>query len=169
MHIMLHIILAILWPALAYLIGAIPFGLIVVRWLAHTDIRTLGSGNIGATNAARAAGIKVALMVLLCDCLKGLLPIIAARYLIAANSTPYGHLILALMALSAVIGHMFPLYLSFRPSGKGVATAIGGFLALTPLAVGVCLAVRLVIWERYFIFKPWALIGQFYGLCRLLL
>jgi glycerol-3-phosphate acyltransferase PlsY len=139
---MRDIVVAILLPVLAYLIGAIPFGLIVVRRLKNTDIRTIGSGNIGATNVRRASGTKAALGVLMCDCLKGFLPIASTRLLFAVcTTTPSSHLILAAMALTAVMGHMFPVYLRFKPSGKGVATALGGFLALTPLAIGVCIAV----------------------------
>ena len=109
----------------AYLLGAIPFGLLVTRALAHTDVRAVGSGNIGATNVARAAGKKVAGLVLLLDVLKGLLPTLAARLFL---DDPWW---IAGVGFAAFVGHCFPVYLGFR-GGKGVATALGVILALAP-------------------------------------
>lgn len=119
-----------LWVALlvgAYLLGAIPFGLLVARRAAHVDVRTVGSGNIGATNVARAAGKKVAAVVLLLDMAKGFAPALVARLLLPE---PWWS---GAVGFAAFVGHCFPIYLRFR-GGKGVATALGVSLALVPLA-----------------------------------
>ncbi|MBN2359882.1 MAG: glycerol-3-phosphate 1-O-acyltransferase PlsY [Deltaproteobacteria bacterium] len=116
--------------ALAYLIGAIPFGLLVTRLLAGADVRTGGSGNIGATNVVRVAGKKLGALTLLLDALKGLLPVLGARAL--GIEGPW----LGGVALAAVAGHCFPIYLGFK-GGKGVATGLGVFAALAPLAAAI--------------------------------
>jgi glycerol-3-phosphate acyltransferase PlsY len=113
--------------AVAYLVGAIPFGLLLARLLAGTDVRAAGSGNIGATNVARVAGKKLGAVTLVLDALKGATPVWGARALGLEDGW------LGLVALAAVLGHCFPLYLRFR-GGKGVATGLGVFIALTPLA-----------------------------------
>lgn len=128
----------------AVLLGSVPFGLIFVRWFVRQDIRTVGSGNIGATNARRAAGTPLALAVLICDVLKGMLPVLAAHWL-ADRFGSHGLWIVAATAQAAILGHMFPAYLKFKPSGKGVATALGAFGVLSPLAVSAALAVFLVL------------------------
>jgi acyl phosphate:glycerol-3-phosphate acyltransferase len=97
--------------ALGYLLGSIPFGLILTRMAGLGDIRSVGSGNIGATNVLRTGNRKLAALTLLCDCLKGTLAV------------------LIIAALGAVLGHMFPIWLSFK-GGKGVATFLGAILAL---------------------------------------
>jgi len=127
----------ILFPIASYLIGAIPFGLLVGR-IAGTDIRAGGSGNIGATNVARLLGKKYGLITLVLDCLKGFLPIFLAARLLPETST--GQIVLLLCGVMAVVGHMFPVYLMFK-GGKGVATALGVFLFLSPGAIGVSLLV----------------------------
>lgn len=111
----------------AYLVGAIPFGLLIARRVAQVDVRTVGSGNIGATNVARAAGKKTAGFVLLLDVLKGYLPSTVALALGVPPSWS------AVAGVAAFLGHCFPVYLRFR-GGKGVATALGVALALEPLA-----------------------------------
>ena len=127
-------------PLLAYLLGSVPFGLIIVRVVAKTDIRRIGSGNIGATNVRRVAGTRWAVVVLICDVLKGLLPTLAASHL---NPSTWQWLP-ALTALAAVCGHMYPLYLKLKPSGKGVATMLGAWLVLAPWACLV--AVLIFLW-----------------------
>jgi glycerol-3-phosphate acyltransferase PlsY len=112
---------------LCYLIGAIPFGLLFTRWFSDIDVRTVGSGNIGATNVLRAAGKKAAILTLFADCFKGLLPVLATRLLFHDDLTS------ALSGAAALLGHTFPVYLGFK-GGKGVATSFGVALALTPLA-----------------------------------
>jgi len=125
-----------------YLIGAIPFGLVLVKALKGVDIRTVGSGNIGATNVARAAGRKIAILVFLLDFAKGYLPVLGViaviRYL---DINP---IVSILAGLATVLGHMFPLYLKFR-GGKGVATGAGMLAALVPLALGVAFIVWVLV------------------------
>jgi len=133
-------------PLGAYLLGAVPFGLLIVLGLTRTDIRQMGSGNIGATNVRRAAGTPWAVVALICDVLKGLLPTLAALLI---SNAQYQWLP-AIAALSAVLGHMYPIYLRFKPSGKGVATTLGCLLVLAPWA---CLLIVLgfilsVYWSR---------------------
>ncbi len=125
------------WPVLAYLTGSIPFGLIMVRWAARIDIRRTGSGNIGATNVRRIAGTGWAVATLLCDLLKGMLPVLGAELLVGTNL----HWLPAITALAAIVGHMYPAYLKLIPSGKGVATTMGAFLMLTPVAALIALLV----------------------------
>ncbi len=109
----------------AYLLGAVPFSYLIVRWLRRTDVRSVGSGNLGATNTLRAAGRGPAAAVLLLDLGKGLAPVLIAR------SLGQPSVLQALSGVAAVCGHVFPLYLGFR-GGKGVATAAGAFLGLSP-------------------------------------
>jgi len=114
----------------AYLVGAIPFGLLFARWLTGKDPRTHGSGNIGATNAMRTGGKKVGALTLLADILKGTIPVAIA---IMAHSD---QLLIAFVALAAFIGHIFPVYLRFK-GGKGVATMFGVVIPWMPwVAVG---------------------------------
>jgi len=122
--------------AVSYLLGSVPFGYILVRLFQGIDVRSIGSGNIGATNVARTGGKKLAIITLLLDALKGWLPVFLVLHLhgIPAASAPQLHTLAALAALAAVIGHMFPVWLGFK-GGKGVATGLGVFLALAPLAV----------------------------------
>lgn len=129
--------IALLCIACSYLIGAIPFGLVLSRG-SGIDIRTEGSKNIGATNVTRLLGKKMGILTLLCDLLKGYLPMLIATSLLQGTSAP--HLAIALCGAASVLGHMFPVYLRFK-GGKGVATALGAFLYLEPLAVLGCLLV----------------------------
>jgi glycerol-3-phosphate acyltransferase PlsY len=129
----------ILLPIASYLVGAIPFGLLVGRF-AGVDVRTSGSRNIGATNVARLLGKKFGIITLVLDCLKGFLPIFAASRLLPEG--PNRELILLLCGILAVVGHMFPVYLKFK-GGKGVATGLGVFLYLSPAAIGITCAVFL--------------------------
>jgi glycerol-3-phosphate acyltransferase PlsY len=123
--------------ALSYLVGAIPFGLVLSRG-SGIDIRTEGSKNIGATNVTRLLGKKLGALTLVCDLLKGYLPMFLASRLL--QGTPGPELAIALCGAASVLGHMFPVYLGFK-GGKGVATALGAFLFLEPLAVLGCLLV----------------------------
>jgi glycerol-3-phosphate acyltransferase PlsY len=113
----------------AYLLGAIPFGLLVARGFGVRDIRESGSGNIGATNVQRTLGMKAAMWVYLLDIGKGALAVAAAT-LVAQTAMPR-ELFLVLIGLAAIIGHVFPVYLGFR-GGKGVATTFGVLLVLLP-------------------------------------
>lgn len=135
------------WVALvlgSYLLGSISFSLAIVWFLRRTDVRTLGSGNAGATNVLRAAGRWPALLVLLLDIGKGVVPVRAARALEAAPEVVAG------AALAAMLGHVFPVFFGFR-GGKGVATGFGALASLFPLAGGVALStfVAVVFLTRY--------------------
>ncbi len=121
----------------SYLIGAIPFGLLISKAVG-VDVRLEGSRNIGATNVSRVLGKKLGLLTLLCDVAKGYLPLLAAaRYLPEGAAR---QLIISLCGVMAVIGHMFPIYLKFK-GGKGVATGLGVFFFFSPLAIAVSLAI----------------------------
>jgi len=115
--------------AIGFLCGSIPFGVVLAR-MRGVDLRAVGSGNIGATNAARALGKKSGVVVLLLDAAKGAVPICIARSLI--RSAPELDWVLAAIGGGAVLGHMFSPWLRFR-GGKGVATGLGVFLALAPV------------------------------------
>ena len=147
----------------AYLCGSIPFGYLLVRVFRGQDIRESGSGNIGATNVARSGATGLALATLLLDGAKGFLAMVLAsliwnpggqeleRVAQAGKSIEtYIYLPFAVAAFSAVIGHIFPLWLRFK-GGKGVATAVGAFLWLSPAAVGIVFIVfaALVAFTRY--------------------
>ncbi len=141
--------------AAAYLIGSIPFGLLIAA--AHgKDIRTIGSGNIGATNVARALGKKWAYICFVLDLLKGLVPMLLTQPLAAIKpaQTQAEHVTLLLLWLAvgcaAIVGHIFPIYLKFK-GGKGVATSFGVALGLWPyftisalFAVSIWLVVVLI-------------------------
>jgi glycerol-3-phosphate acyltransferase PlsY len=119
----------------SYLLGSIPFGYILVRVFHGIDVRSIGSGNIGATNVARTGGKGLALATLLCDAFKGWLPVflVLTWGAIPTSGPAQLHTLATLAALFAVIGHMFPVWLGFE-GGKGVATGLGVFLALAPEA-----------------------------------
>lgn len=130
--------LHLLLPAAAYLIGSIPFGLLLSR-RSGIDIRQHGSGNIGATNVSRLVGKKIGLLTLLLDAAKGFLPMLAAGLLLGSDD-PSRDLLTAFCGAAAVIGHMFPIFLRFK-GGKGVATALGIFLYLAPKALLISVAI----------------------------
>lgn len=129
--------LEILCIVAAYLVGAIPFG-IILSLGSGIDIRTRGSGNIGATNVARLLGRKLGILTLLADIAKGFLPMFAVAWFLP--ETPQKNMVVALCGAATVLGHMFPVYLGFK-GGKGVATGLGIFFYLAPAGVLVCLAV----------------------------
>ncbi len=134
---------AIALLAAAFVVASIPFGYVVAR-LRGVDIRTVGSGNIGATNVLRSQGKAAGALVLLLDMGKGLAPVLAARALDA------GALLPAAAAVAAVCGHCFSIFMKGR-GGKGVATGLGAFLALAPRATLAALAlfVAVVSASRY--------------------
>ncbi len=116
---------------LAYLLGSIPFGLLI-GFARGVDIRKVGSGNIGATNAGRQLGKVWGRLVLACDILKGLIPtLVAGSFLATDPPTAAGLGTWIAVAAAAVVGHIFPIYLGFR-GGKGVATTIGVALGIWP-------------------------------------
>ncbi|NTV50223.1 MAG: glycerol-3-phosphate acyltransferase [Geobacteraceae bacterium] len=123
--------------AAAYLIGSIPTGLLLGKAYG-IDVRKEGSGNIGATNLYRTVGRKVGIITLIGDCLKGLLPVVLVKF----SSLPPEFA--AWVGLAAFCGHVFSVFLKFK-GGKGVATALGVFLALAPLAVAIAIALFAVL------------------------
>jgi acyl phosphate:glycerol-3-phosphate acyltransferase len=132
-------------PAAAYLLGSIPFGLLVGRLFAAADVRKSGSGNIGATNVARVAGPVAGVLTLLLDAAKGALAV-----LLAARLTNDSALWMMIAGLCALVGHCFPIWLGFH-GGKGVATAAGVFLVLCPPAFlgAVILFILVVLYWRF--------------------
>ena len=127
----------------AYLLGSIPSGYLISRWVANIDVRTLGSKNIGATNVARSLGLRWGLVVLLIDMAKGALPVVVALS-IWSGGTGRDALIVALVALAAFCGHPFSVFLRLR-GGKGVATAFGISVVLVPKAALASFAIFLLV------------------------
>jgi glycerol-3-phosphate acyltransferase PlsY len=115
----------IIYGLLAYLIGSIPFSYIITKIVGKKDIRTIGSGNPGATNVVRALNVKYALLVLFLDVAKGLLPVYFA---IQTQNTA----LVTVVALAVVLGHDYTPFLGFK-GGKGVATSAGVFVVLAPI------------------------------------
>lgn len=125
--------------SVAYLLGSIPFGYLLVRVFRHEDIREKGSGNIGATNVARSGAKGLGVATLLLDMGKAFVAVMIARHL-----APAMYDLAVAAAVAAVVGHVFPVWLRFR-GGKGVASALGVFLALTwPSALGIVLVFAVV-------------------------
>lgn len=133
---------------IAYIIGSIPFGLVLTRFFTKQDLRKIGSGNIGATNVLRTGNKKLALVTLLLDTTKGIvaifvLSLIANGYIYSYPDTWQYAFFYSIFGFGAILGHCFPVWLKFK-GGKGVATALGVLLAATPLtglvACGVWLA-----------------------------
>lgn len=123
------------WLLGSYLLGSIPFGYLIARFVAKTDVRTKGSGNIGATNVARVVGKKLGAFTLFLDALKGALPVLLVVPALGAPESQ-ADMLEALSGLFALVGHCFPVWLLFR-GGKGVATGAGFLLAHLPLAAGI--------------------------------
>ena len=114
-----------------YLAGSIPFGYLLGRVVLGVDVRTVGSGNIGGTNVARAGGKGLGILVVALDALKAIVPIVITRRLL--GGAPRADLLVVAVALAAFVGHLFPVWLGFR-GGKGVATGLGIFAVLAPWA-----------------------------------
>jgi glycerol-3-phosphate acyltransferase PlsY len=136
---------------LAHLIGSFPTGFLLVKWLKRVDLRTVGSGNIGATNVGRVAGQWASLLVFAIDVAKGMLPVILARSLLVSPPPAVG----LLCGLAAVLGHNFPIWLQFK-GGRGVATTIGVLLAATPVA-GI---VYLLVWGASLLITRYVSVGS---------
>jgi acyl phosphate:glycerol-3-phosphate acyltransferase len=135
----------LLFPA-AYLLGSIPFGLLLAKLLGGTDVRSVGSGNIGATNVARVAGPLPGILTLLLDAAKGWFVV-----WLASHTTQGDSVIMVFCGVLALLGHCFPVWLRFR-GGKGVATAAGIFAALCPEALLAALILfALVVWFWRFV------------------
>ncbi len=135
--------LNLLLPLCAYLVGSVSSAIIVSKLMGLPDPRTSGSNNPGATNVLRLGGKKAAVITLLGDVLKGLLPVLVAKMLTASSST------IALVGISAFLGHLYPLYFGFK-GGKGVATAAGVFIGIS----GVVTLILIGIWlTTAFVFR----------------
>ncbi|MBN1277514.1 MAG: glycerol-3-phosphate 1-O-acyltransferase PlsY [Deltaproteobacteria bacterium] len=125
------------FSACAYFVGSIPFGKLIAKRAGGFDITTRGSGNIGATNVARELGFKWGLLTLTLDILKGFVPVFCFSYFSSPHSPGYNYEI-AVVALSALLGHQFSLFQRFR-GGKGVATALGIYLGISEFTLFSCL------------------------------
>lgn len=150
---------------LAYLIGSIPFGLIVVKLMTGADVRAAGSGNIGATNVLRTTGPMAGVLTLVLDGLKG-----AAAVWIASNLSKGSDFWMSAAALAVLAGHAFPVWLQFK-GGKAVATFVGAFAVLTPvpLLAVVLIFVGIVAWTRYLSLGSIIAVGLFPVACFLIL
>lgn len=130
------------WAVSAYLIGSVPYGILISRAMGLQDLRTIGSGNIGATNVLRTGNKKAAALTLACDALKGAVAVWLAAAAAGADAAQVA-------GLFAFLGHCFPVWLRFK-GGKGVATWLGILLALSPITFLACCATWLVafaIWR----------------------
>ena len=126
---------SLLSTLIAYIMGSIPFGYLLVRWQKGIDVRASGSGSIGATNVMRNLGVAGFIATFILDVGKGTVAVLLARKM-TANDPVW----VAAAAVAAILGHCFPIWLRFK-GGKGVATGVGVFIALSPLAVGIVLVV----------------------------
>jgi glycerol-3-phosphate acyltransferase PlsY len=132
--------------SLAYLLGSIPFGYVLVKVFRSEDIRASGSGNIGATNVARSGAKGLAIATLLLDLGKGLIAVLIAFQIAARATMDSSHAFDLAMAaaVAAIVGHVFPIWLGFR-GGKGVATALGVLLGLSPTLALCLLAIFILV------------------------
>jgi glycerol-3-phosphate acyltransferase PlsY len=129
----------VLFTILSYLVGAIPFGVLISSGIAKIDIRSRGSGNIGATNVARELGLKWGVITLMLDILKGFIPVfLLQRFFYAHFDTG-----LLIVSLATLLGHQFSPFLKFR-GGKGVATAFGVFIAISPVSAVIALFIFII-------------------------
>ncbi|MCA9041496.1 MAG: glycerol-3-phosphate 1-O-acyltransferase PlsY [Planctomycetaceae bacterium] len=140
---------ALLVGLFAYLCGSIPFAYLIGKGIGGIDIRTVGSGNVGATNIGRTMGMRWGILVLVLDAIKGLVPVGLFPYLFVDSTDPQFIHLKVIAAVGAIVGHMCPVWLGFR-GGKGVATALGVVLVLSPYASLGALVAFLVAfaWKR---------------------
>ena len=117
-------VLALLLPLIAYLLGSIPFGLLIAHGIGRLDIRGSGSGNIGATNVRRTVGTLPALATLVGDIGKGFMPVWWAQALVSPGVSPWAQGYIAAVGLCAVAGHLYPVFLKFRTGGKGATWSL---------------------------------------------
>ncbi|PWT83822.1 MAG: acyl-phosphate glycerol 3-phosphate acyltransferase [Blastocatellia bacterium] len=130
---------------IAYVIGSVPFSLLLARRWGASDLRTIGSGNLGAANVLRTSGVTAGIIVAALDMSKGALSVTLARHLTDQPAGP------AVAGLAAIVGHIYPVWLRFR-GGKGVATACGVFTMLTPSAIAPALTIFVItVWMTKYI------------------
>ena len=134
------VILALV-AVLSYLLGAVPFGIVISRLFGLADPRTIGSGNIGTTNVLRSGNKTAAALTLILDSAKGGIAVIIARYMVGEDAAQ-------LAAISAFLGHLYPIWLGFK-GGKGVATFLGTVLALSPLLGAIACATWLLMFALF--------------------
>jgi acyl phosphate:glycerol-3-phosphate acyltransferase len=134
----------------AYLIGGIPFGLILVRLTTGADVRESGSGNIGATNVLRAAGPLLGILTLVLDAAKAWFAVWLTAWLAGGSDSKFGELWMSAAALAALAGHAWSIWIGFK-GGKAVASFVGAYAYLTPLPLlaVILLFVMVVAWTRY--------------------
>lgn len=137
-------VVGVISVAVAFLIGSIPFGVLVAR-RRGVNVRSAGSGNIGATNVARTVGRRAGALVLLTDVAKGAAPVAAFVYLL--DPRPGGMWLVA-VGMAPIVGHCFSPWLGFR-GGKGVATSLGVFIAVDPLAATIAVATFVVLYAAF--------------------
>ena len=145
-------LLRIIFVLIAYLLGSIPFGFLLIKYVftEGEDVRLVGSGGIGATNVTRRAGIKAGLLTYLFDVAKGIAAVFLMRQV-----EPDNYFWIGAAAVAAITGHIFPLFLKFR-GGKGVATGVGVYLALAPYSV----LMTLVLWAIIVYFTRYVSLGS---------
>jgi acyl phosphate:glycerol-3-phosphate acyltransferase len=146
----MHFLYLALYALASYLLGSVPTGLVLARLFSKVDIRTVGSGNIGATNVTRLLGRKFGALTLLGDLLKGFLPVYIGALLFSDTRGGADYTALGIFGVAAFLGHLFPAYLKLK-GGKGVATCFGvfAFLAPAPLIMVLALFVIIVAVSRY--------------------
>lgn len=137
----IHLLTETLFLIGSYLLGSIPTGLLLAKAFG-VDIRTKGSGNIGATNVYRTIGKKVGILTLAGDCLKGLIPVLLAKNLGLPG------IMVAAVALAAFLGHVYTVFLGFK-GGKGVATALGVFLGVSPVSILIALGLFALVLYKW--------------------
>lgn len=142
----------ILFVAIAYLLGSIPFGYLLIKYIftSGEDVREIGSGGIGATNVTRRAGRAAGLLTYVCDVSKGVAAVMLMR--VVANDD---YVWIGAAAVAAIVGHIFPVFLGFR-GGKGVATGVGVYLAIAPYSV----LATLVLWALIVYFTRYVSLGS---------
>jgi glycerol-3-phosphate acyltransferase PlsY len=158
----------LLIAATSYLLGSIPFGYLLVRVFRGEDVRKTGSGNIGATNVSRKSP-TLGVLTLLLDGLKGTSAVMLAEFVSGPTGQPSPYQVMAMAALFAIVGHVFPIWLKFR-GGKGVATGLGSFVMITPKAVLIAagIFVAVVLAFRYISLGSIAAVVAFPALAWLL-
>lgn len=149
----MYLLLKILWLALTYVLGSIPFGLVLARVFCKIDIRKAGSGNVGATNVARLCGTGWGVLTLLLDAAKGAAPVAAVLYVLPhywpemfAAKGPAG--LASLTVLAAILGHLYSVFLKFK-GGKAVATTVGAYLVILPVHLIISAVLCILVIKRW--------------------
>lgn len=150
-----------------YFIGSFPTGVVLGRAVGGVDIRALGSKTMGATNVFRVLGFKIAILVLIIDILKGVIATLFISRIFLGDIALASHWLKMIAGFSAIIGHIFPVWVGFK-GGKGVGTAAGVLLALLPLEVGFALLLFIIIVALTRYISLGSILATFFILCALL-